>query len=230
MEDALDRHPACRREPRPTAGPFRQRGATWRGWTRCARAYDPDGLFHPGWDGPEAMSEPSLAPYLSRPLAPADPGVLAAIAAGPMDPAEAVPLGRFGRLLDPAPLPVETGWCSSPDRIGYVAVRTEIPGVTGPDGRVVVRLAPARPGPLPDLAPDGAPRQLARGARRSQAPSRIGAPCTIRSRTWASGGHARSPFSHRARSGSRVTLWTIPTLPRSSAATSATTAAACATR
>jgi hypothetical protein len=76
------------------------------------------------------MSGPDLAPYLSRPLSPADPGVLAAIAAGPMDPAEAVPLAGLDRLLDPAPLPVETGWCFTPERIGYVAVRTEMPGVT----------------------------------------------------------------------------------------------------
>lgn len=76
------------------------------------------------------MSDPALAPYLSRPLSPADPSVLAAIAAGPMDPADAIQLTAVDRLLDPAPLPVETGWCFTPEHVGYVAVRTEMRSVT----------------------------------------------------------------------------------------------------
>jgi hypothetical protein len=76
------------------------------------------------------MSESVLAPYLSRPLTPPDPAVLAAIATGPMDPAQIVPLSRIDRLLDPTPLAVETGWCFGADRIGHVAVRTEMPGVS----------------------------------------------------------------------------------------------------
>jgi phloretin hydrolase len=76
------------------------------------------------------MSDPSLEPYLSRPLTPPDPAVLAAIEQGPMDPAEAVEPSAIDRLLDPAPLPVETGWCFRADRVGYVAVRTATPGVS----------------------------------------------------------------------------------------------------
>lgn len=76
------------------------------------------------------MSDPALEPYLSRPLTSAAPDVLAAIARGPIDPARALPLSGLDRLLDPAPLPTETGWCFMPDRVGYVAVRTEMPGVT----------------------------------------------------------------------------------------------------
>lgn len=76
------------------------------------------------------MSDPALAPYLSRPLSPADPGVIAAIDAGPMDPALAVSLAGLDRLLDPALLAVETGWCFTAERIGRVAVRTEMPGAT----------------------------------------------------------------------------------------------------
>src|SRR5207253_356736 len=34
------------------------------------------------------------------------------------------------RLLDPSPLPAETGWCTLPDGVAYVAVRTAMPGVT----------------------------------------------------------------------------------------------------
>jgi DAPG hydrolase PhiG domain len=77
-----------------------------------------------------ATGEPALEPYLSRPLTPPGPAVMAAIAARPMNPEEVVPLAGVDRLLDPAPLPVETGWCFTADRVGYVAVRTEMPGVT----------------------------------------------------------------------------------------------------
>jgi hypothetical protein len=76
------------------------------------------------------MSDPALQPYLSRPLTPPDPAVLAAIAGGPVDPARTLGLADVDRLLDPAPLPVETGWCFHPDRVGYVAVRTSMPGVS----------------------------------------------------------------------------------------------------
>jgi len=76
------------------------------------------------------MGDSTLEPYLSRPLTPPAAEVMAAIAAGPMDPASLVPLGGIDRLLDPGPLSVETGWCFTPERIGYVAVRTEMQGVT----------------------------------------------------------------------------------------------------
>jgi hypothetical protein len=76
------------------------------------------------------MSDPALEPYLSRPLSAPDPAVLAEIERGPIEPAEAVPLAGIDRLLDPAPLAVETGWCFMPDRVGYVAARTAMPGTT----------------------------------------------------------------------------------------------------
>jgi hypothetical protein len=76
------------------------------------------------------MSDTDLAGYLSRPLSPADPEAMAAIGAGPMRPEETLPLARLDRLLDPAPLSVETGWCTLPDGVGYVAVRTPMPAVT----------------------------------------------------------------------------------------------------
>ncbi len=78
-----------------------------------------------------AAGESELAPYLARPLSPADGATLAAIEAGPVPAAEALPLARLDRLLDPAPLPVETGWCTLPDGIAYVAVRTTMPAVSG---------------------------------------------------------------------------------------------------
>ena len=71
-----------------------------------------------------------LAAYLDRPLSPADPGTLSEIDAGPMDPALALDRTELDRLLDPAPLPAETGWCTLADGVSYVAVRTPMRGVT----------------------------------------------------------------------------------------------------
>lgn len=78
------------------------------------------------------MSEPDVAELLERPLSPPDPSEVAALARSPIDPADALELGALDRLLDPAPLPAETGWCRLPDGVGYVAARTAMPGVTGP--------------------------------------------------------------------------------------------------
>jgi hypothetical protein len=63
-------------------------------------------------------------------MSPADRATLEAIERGPVDPAETLPLADLDRLLDPAPLPVETGWCALPDGVRYVAVRTPMPGVS----------------------------------------------------------------------------------------------------
>ena len=69
--------------------------------------------------------------YLARPLTPPDAAVLDAIERGPIDPRDAQPAGEPDVLLDPAELPGECGWCTLPDGCGYVAMRTEMPGVTG---------------------------------------------------------------------------------------------------
>lgn len=79
----------------------------------------------------EEESGAELVAYLSRSMSAADPATLAAIERGPMSAADALPLTEIGRLLDPAPLRVETGWCTLPDGVGYVAVRTPMPGLTG---------------------------------------------------------------------------------------------------
>jgi hypothetical protein len=71
-----------------------------------------------------------LSAYLSRPLTPPPAATLAAIEAGPVAPGEALPLTQLDRLLDPKPLVAETGWCTLPDGVGYVAVRTPMPAVT----------------------------------------------------------------------------------------------------
>src|SRR5271165_2227459 len=72
----------------------------------------------------------ALEAYLERPPAPVDPQTAAAVADGPIDPAAALAPSELDRLLDPAPLAVETGWCMLPDGVGYVAVRTPMPGVS----------------------------------------------------------------------------------------------------
>lgn len=77
------------------------------------------------------MSDADLAALLERPMTPPDEAVLAAVTAGPIDPQEALPRTQLDRLLDPAPLAAETGWCWLPDGVAYVAVRTAMPGVTG---------------------------------------------------------------------------------------------------
>lgn len=76
------------------------------------------------------MADDALDGYLARPLAPADPAVLAAIAAGPVDPGQALGLSAIDRLRDPRPLALETGWCTLPDGVRFVAVRTPMPGVS----------------------------------------------------------------------------------------------------
>jgi hypothetical protein len=74
---------------------------------------------------------PSLDALLARPMTPPAPDVLAAIESGPMSAEQALPCSDVDRLLDPAPMEVETGWCTLPDGIGHVAVRTPMPDVTG---------------------------------------------------------------------------------------------------
>ncbi|HTQ67215.1 MAG TPA: hypothetical protein VMI13_00845 [Solirubrobacteraceae bacterium] len=78
------------------------------------------------------MSTPDLTPYLERPLSPATPEEIAAVQAGPCDPATALELSAVDRLLDPQPLAVETGWWMLGDGTAQVAARTPMPGV-GPE-------------------------------------------------------------------------------------------------
>ena len=76
------------------------------------------------------MSTGDLGAYLERPLTAPDPATLASIEAGPVEPELALPLSELDRLLDPAPLPVESGWCRLPDGVRFVAVRTPMPAVS----------------------------------------------------------------------------------------------------
>ncbi len=77
------------------------------------------------------MSAGELSEYLSRPLERPPAELLEAIERGPIDPADALSLADVKALLDPAPLAVESGWCTLTDGVGYVAVRTAMPAVSG---------------------------------------------------------------------------------------------------
>jgi hypothetical protein len=76
------------------------------------------------------MSDSYLEGLLSRPVATPDSEAALAVATGPMDTADALAQDDLDRLLDPAPVAVETGWCTLDDGIGYVAARTAMPSVT----------------------------------------------------------------------------------------------------
>lgn len=71
----------------------------------------------------------SLEEYLGRALSPPAPELLGQLRE-PIDPAQALAPGAIQRLLDPAPLACESGWCVLADGVGYVAVRTEMPRVS----------------------------------------------------------------------------------------------------
>jgi hypothetical protein len=79
----------------------------------------------------DETSKASLSDYLTRPLEQPAQDTLEAIERGAIDPREALPLAQLDRLLDPEPLPCETGWCVLPDGVAYVAVRTAMPHVSG---------------------------------------------------------------------------------------------------
>lgn len=48
-----------------------------------------------------------------------------------LDPQLALAEDQLDRLLDPAPLPAERGWCWLASGVGYVAMRVQMPRVTG---------------------------------------------------------------------------------------------------
>jgi phloretin hydrolase len=76
------------------------------------------------------MSATELSAYLRRPMSPPGAEVAEAIARGPIEPGDALVPGDVDRMLDPAQMPAETGWCTLPDGVAYAAVRTEMAGVS----------------------------------------------------------------------------------------------------
>ena len=188
-----------------------------------------------GWGGSERWQRAASRSdaYLARPMTPPEPAVLR----GDRGRARSTRPTRcrsreLDRLLDPAPLTVETGWCTLPDGVGYVAVRTRDAGGHAAMVDWWFDWHPREPLRYRIWHPRGAPRQLGRAA----------APCPGAKAHWGAVHHpvedvgtgtvhARIAFVAPARLGfserraRRPGAWR-----RSSAATSATTAAACATR
>ena len=117
------------------------------------------------------------------------------------------------RLLDPAPLAVETGWCTLPDGVGYVAVRTPMPGVSGEMVDWWFDWHPRDAAALPDLASDRPSGQLGRAAGAGGGQRPTGARCTTPSRTSAPerSMHGSLPRAD-ASWGSRPTRSTTPTV------------------
>jgi hypothetical protein len=75
-------------------------------------------------------NDEQLRRYLDVPMAPPAPAVLERIERGPLDASEVLALDELDRLAQPEELPGETGWRLGSDGVGYVAVRTAMPGVS----------------------------------------------------------------------------------------------------
>ena len=71
------------------------------------------------------------AKYYYRQPAPVPGDVQSALAAGPIDPSEALAFEKINDLLGPGYHAKENGYCFMPDGSCYVAVLTRMPGVTG---------------------------------------------------------------------------------------------------
>lgn len=68
--------------------------------------------------------------YYLEEMAQAPPEKYAKVLAGPINPANALPVHERNRLFDPGYLDGEIGYCVMPDGTGYVANLTTMPGVT----------------------------------------------------------------------------------------------------
>ena len=72
----------------------------------------------------------SYAKYYDLPITPIPQEKLAILEGGPIDPSLALKIEDRNDLFLPGYLPCETGYCVMPNGTGYLANRTEMPGVT----------------------------------------------------------------------------------------------------
>ncbi len=77
---------------------------------------------------PEQKTKPYAKYFYRKPVAP-DPERLA-LMQEPCDPAKAMLPEDINDLLNPGNLETEIGWCGLPNGAGFIANRTEMPGVT----------------------------------------------------------------------------------------------------
>jgi hypothetical protein len=68
--------------------------------------------------------------YFYQPMAPAPKATMDILAKGPIDPPLALPVHERGAILNQGNLPTEIGYCMMADGSGFVAMKTEMPGVT----------------------------------------------------------------------------------------------------
>lgn len=68
--------------------------------------------------------------YFYQAMAPAPKATMDLLAKGPIDPALALPVQERNGILNPGSLPTEIGYCMMADGSGFVAMKTEMPGVT----------------------------------------------------------------------------------------------------
>ena len=71
-----------------------------------------------------------FAKYYHRPMTPAPQEIYDTLAKGPIDPSLALKIEDRNDLLNPGYLPCERGYCIMPDGTGFIAMLTEMPGVT----------------------------------------------------------------------------------------------------
>ena len=131
MEPLASGHPARRREPRPAAGALRQRREPGPP-RRDPRALRPRRPL-PSLDGPalsDRVSAADLAGTCRGRSRPPPGGRWRRSTRPDRRRRKRCACGELDRLLDPAPLAAETGWCTLPDGVGYVAVRTAMPAVS----------------------------------------------------------------------------------------------------
>lgn len=82
---------------------------------------------------PELTAAERALPYAKfydLPITPIPEEKLAVLAAGPIDPSLALKIEDRNDLFKPGYLPCEIGYCVMPNGTGFLANRTEMPGVT----------------------------------------------------------------------------------------------------
>lgn len=72
----------------------------------------------------------SYAKYYDLPITPIPEEKLAILQAGPIDPADALPIENRNDLFNPGYMKVETGYCVMNNGTGYLCNLTKMPGVT----------------------------------------------------------------------------------------------------
>lgn len=79
----------------------------------------------------DAEKGKSYSKYFYRAITAPPAKIINLLEAGPISSADALPIDSMNALLNPGYLKTETGYCVMPDKSGFIAVLTMMPGVTG---------------------------------------------------------------------------------------------------